>query len=242
MQWRDTALKILKKADLYVVPFEFTFLSDGDSKPYVASTRVAYIWKCFSAKGRLHKPNCKKAWNCSSGSVERSKVERCKNLQAARLFSGGDHQQQRWYMGCMYCAVWVSSILVQGMVPTVESFCPGGEMSYCKRKRAQTFSRSAHPTLPSCAFPKQCCSVNLPETYWRKAAATPCKSTNAECSWINTKIWLLCRKTKFVTHTIVDRATAVAVLWLKKGRTGFEQALQEIGVLLSKELLSLNTD
>lgn len=59
---------------------------------------------------------------------------------------------------------------------------------------------------------------------------------------LNSKIWLLCPKTKFATRTVVQTATAIAVLWFNQGHSGFEKVLQELGVLPSKELLSLSKE
>ncbi|KAL1426099.1 hypothetical protein MTO96_018572 [Rhipicephalus appendiculatus] len=53
---------------------------------------------------------------------------------------------------------------------------------------------------------------------------------------LNSKIWLLCPKTKFASRTTVETATALAVLWYTEGHRYFEQVLAEIGVLPSRDL------
>lgn len=59
---------------------------------------------------------------------------------------------------------------------------------------------------------------------------------------LNSKIWLLCPKTKFATRTVVKTAAAIAVLWFNKGHTGFKEVLEELGILPSKELHSLSKE
>ncbi|KAH7983085.1 hypothetical protein HPB52_009122 [Rhipicephalus sanguineus] len=53
---------------------------------------------------------------------------------------------------------------------------------------------------------------------------------------LNSKIWLLCPKTKFASRTTVETATALRVLWYNKGHRGFEKVPEGIGILPSQDL------
>ncbi|KAG0425613.1 hypothetical protein HPB47_027245 [Ixodes persulcatus] len=66
------------------------------------------------------------------------------------------------------------------------------------------------------------------------------KTQNAAES-LNSKIWMLCPKTRFASCTVVEMATAIATLWFNKGHIGFEQVLQELGILPSQELITLSS-
>ncbi|KAM7296829.1 hypothetical protein ISCGN_021984 [Ixodes scapularis] len=66
------------------------------------------------------------------------------------------------------------------------------------------------------------------------------KTQNAAES-LNSKIWMLCPKTRFAARTAVETATAIAVLWFNRGHSSFEQVLEELGVLPSKQLVHLSS-
>lgn len=57
---------------------------------------------------------------------------------------------------------------------------------------------------------------------------------------LNCKIWLLCPKTKFAPCTVVEMATAIVTLCFNKGHKGFEEVLQELGILPTKQLIALS--
>lgn len=48
---------------------------------------------------------------------------------------------------------------------------------------------------------------------------------------LNSKIRMLCPKTRFASRTVVAMATAFTVLWYNQAYKGYEQLLQELGVL-----------
>ncbi|KAH7969439.1 hypothetical protein HPB52_018192 [Rhipicephalus sanguineus] len=123
-------------------------------------------------------------------------------------------------------------------------FCPDGDTSWCKHKRAQALGEPAPPhtpiLTPSQGKPMLPVYKRLTEEKLLQRCVKGQTQNAAES--LNSKIWLLCLKTKFATRTVVETATAIAVLWFNQGHSGFEEVLQELGVLPSKELLSLSKD
>lgn len=64
------------------------------------------------------------------------------------------------------------------------------------------------------------------------------KTQNAAES-LNSKVWLLCPKTKFASRSAVETATAIAVLWYNRGHASFEVVLEELGVVPPASLTTL---
>lgn len=63
---------------------------------------------------------------------------------------------------------------------------------------------------------------------------------NPKCVSINSKIRLLCPKTKFVSQTVIETATAIAILWFNKGHATFGHVLEELHILPSKDLVAFS--
>lgn len=49
-------------------------------------------------------------------------------------------------------------------------------------------------------------------------------------------------KARFASHTVLEMATSTAIVWFNKGHKGFEEVLQELGILPTRELITLSND
>lgn len=142
-----------------------------------------------------------------------------------------------------YCTIW-ASFFHSCSTDTAKSrkFCPDGEDSGCKFKRAEAMGQAApaHTLILTNSQGK-----TIPPTYKKlteERLLTHCVKgeTQNGAESLNSKTWLLCPKTRFALGTVVEIATTLAVLWLNQGHKGYKQVLQELGVLSSKELVALS--
>lgn len=58
---------------------------------------------------------------------------------------------------------------------------------------------------------------------------------------LNSKIWLLCPRTRFASRSVVETGTAFAVLWFNRGHSSFECVPEELGVHPPCDLVALGT-
>ncbi|KAH7952547.1 hypothetical protein HPB52_023982 [Rhipicephalus sanguineus] len=147
------------------------------------------IWQAF------HTPVCEKNTTCSAHAMETEaavKIWKRTGLYTTPLQDGASSHK----------------------------FCPDGDMSWCKNKRAQALGVPALPhtpiLTPSQGKPMLPVYKRLTEEKLLQRCVKGQMQNAAES--LNSKIWLLCPKTKFATRTVVETATAIAVLWLNQGR------------------------
>lgn len=112
-------------------------------------------------------------------------------------------------------------------------------MFWCKHKRAQALGQPAQPHIPVLTpFQGKAVLTTYKRLTEEKLLQRCVKGqTQNAADSLNSKTWLLCPKTNFATLTVLE---IIAVPWFNKGNTGLEEALQELGILPSKELLSLS--
>lgn len=139
----------------------------------------------------------------------------------------------------MYTAIWAShfhSCSSDGA--SSHKFCPAGVESWCKHNRAEALGETAPIHTPLLTKAQGLAVMPIYKRLTDEKLLSRClhgKTQNAAKS-LNSKIWLLCPKTKFASRTTVETATATAVLWFNKGHAGFERVLEEVGVLPPEEL------
>ncbi|XP_037572861.2 uncharacterized protein LOC119455530 [Dermacentor silvarum] len=243
----NAAERIWKRTESYSTPLRFTtFLSDGDSKAYTAVS-AANVYGSVP----ITKEDCTNHVAKRLGTALRKlKMPRGEKLTDAVILKLRSYFQvaitaNRGSVHGMYCAIWASFFhLCSTDTAQNHKFCPDGKDSWCKFKRAEALGQAtpAHTPILTSSQAK----TMLP-TYKRlteKQLLTRCakgKTQNGAES-LNSKIWLLCPKTRFASRTVVEMATALAVLWFNEGHKCYEQVLQELGVLPSKELVALSKD
>lgn len=144
----------------------------------------------------------------------------------------------------MYRAIWASLFHSSSTNATKShKFCPEGVESWCKHQRAEALGEPAPDHTPLLTKAQGEALLPIYRRLTEKKLLTRClqgKTQNAAES-LNSKIWLLCPKTKFVSKTVVETATAIAVLWYNCGHGSFEQVLQELGILPPEELVVLGS-
>ncbi|KAM7314836.1 uncharacterized protein ISCGN_004620 [Ixodes scapularis] len=144
----------------------------------------------------------------------------------------------------MYCAIWASYFhSCSTNAAKSHKFCPEKVESWCKHRRAEALGEPAPDHTPLLTKAQGLALLPIYRRLTEEKLLTRClqgKTQNAAES-LNSKIWLLCPKTKFASRTVVETATAIAVLWYNRGHGSFEQVLQELGVLPSEELVALGS-
>ncbi|XP_077507301.1 uncharacterized protein LOC144116435 [Amblyomma americanum] len=241
------ALRIWKRTDLYATPLQYTtFLSDGESKAYAAVTELEIYGSI-----PVQKEDCTNHVANRLGTAIRKATfprgEKLKDGTIAKLqgYSQVDIASNRGNVRDMFCAVWASYFhsCSRGGASS-HKFCPDGEISWCKHKRALALGQPApvHTPILSVSQGKAVLPIYKRLTDEKLPQSCVKGQTQNAAESLNSKIWLLCPKTQFASQTVVETATAIAVLWFNKGHTGFEEVLQELVILPSKALLSLNNE
>ncbi|XP_075748832.1 uncharacterized protein LOC142814262 [Rhipicephalus microplus] len=243
----EAAVRIWKRTDSYSTPLQFTtFLSDGDSKAYTAVSEL----NLYEGVPVLKEDCTNHVAKRLGTALRKLKMPRGQKLKDATIHKLQCYFQvaitsNRGSVRNMYCAVWASyfhSCSRDGA--SSHKFCPDGDTSWCKHKRAQALGEPAPPHTPILTPSQGKAMLPVYKRLTEEKLLQRCvkgQTQNAAES-LNSKIWLLCPKTKFATRTVVETATAIAVLWFNRGHSGFEEVLQELGVLPSKESLSLGKD
>ncbi|XP_077502060.1 uncharacterized protein LOC144113044 [Amblyomma americanum] len=243
----EAALRIWKRTDLYATPLKYTtFLSDGDSKAYAAVAELD-IYGSVPVQKEDCTNHVAKRLGIALRKAKLPRGEKLKDKTIAKLqgYFQVATTSNKGNVRDMYCAVWASyfhSCSRDGA--SSHKFCPDGEMSWCKHKRALALGQPAPVHTPILSVSQGKAVLPIYERLTDEKLLQRCvkgQTQNAAES-LNSKIWLLCPKTKFVTRTVVDTATAIAVLWFNKGHARFEEVLQELGILPSKTLLSLSKE
>ncbi|XP_077512011.1 uncharacterized protein LOC144122929 [Amblyomma americanum] len=243
----EAALRIWKRTDLYATPLKYTtFLSDGDSKAYAAVAELD-IYGSVPVQKEDCTNHVAKRLGTALRKAKFTRGEKLKDKTIAKLqgYFEVAITSNRGNVRDMNCAVWASyfhSCSRDGA--SSHKFCRDGEMSWCKHKRALALGQPApvHTPILSVSQGKAVLPIYKRLTDEKLLQRCVKGQTQNAAESLNSKIWLLCPKTKFATRTVVETATAIAVLWFNEGHTGFKEVLQELGILPSKALLSLSKE
>ncbi|XP_077496918.1 uncharacterized protein LOC144107678 [Amblyomma americanum] len=243
----EAALRIWQRTLSYGTPLRFTkFLSDGDSKAYTAVSE-AQVYGATT----IEKEDCTNHVAKRLGTALRQlktplpRGEKLKEptIQKLQTYYQIAITHNRGDLRAMYCSIWAlylhscSSAGASG-----HKFCPEGPSSWCKHKRAEALGQPppAHTPLLTKAQGKALLPIYKRLTEDKLLARCIQGKTQNAAESLNSKIWLLCPKTRFASRTAVETATALAALWFNRGHRSFEQVLEELGVVPPKELLVLS--
>ncbi|KAG0429416.1 hypothetical protein HPB47_023663 [Ixodes persulcatus] len=232
-------MRIWQRTLLYATPLQFmTFVSEGDSKacaavpeanfygtaPIVKKDCTNHVAKRLSTRLRKLKTPPPRGQKLKDGTIQKLQSY----FQIAITSNRGSVRG-------MHCAIWASYFhSCSTDLASSHKFCPDGESSWCKHKRAQSLGEPAPPHTP--ILTAQAKAI-LPIYKWltEEKLLSHCvqgKTQNAAES-LDSKIWMLCLKTGFASRTVVEMATAIATSWFNNVHTGFELVLQELGILPS---------
>ncbi|CAN7950083.1 unnamed protein product [Ixodes hexagonus] len=242
----EAAMRIWQRTSSYATPLQFTtFLSDGDSKAYAAVSEAN-----FYGTAPIVKEDCTNhvAKRLGTGlrklktPLPRGQKLKDGTIQKLQSYFQIAITSNRGSVRGVYCAIWASYFhSCSTDLASSHKFCPDGESSWCKHKRAQALGEPAPPHTPILTTAQAKAILPIYKRLTEEKLLSRCvqgKTQNAAES-LNSKIWMLCPKTRFASRTVVEMATAIATLWFNKGHTGFEQVLQELGILPSQELVTL---
>ncbi|XP_075751069.1 uncharacterized protein LOC142817685 [Rhipicephalus microplus] len=244
----EAAVHIWTRTPSYETPLRFTtFLSDGDSKAFNAVFEAKVYGETSIVKEdctnhvakRLGTSIRKLKTPLSRGEkLKDGQIQKLQNYYRIAITSNrGDVRE-------MYRVIW-ASLFHSSSTNAAKShkFCPEGVESWCKHQRAEALGEPAPDHTPLLTKARGEALLPIYRRLTEKKLLTRClqgKTQNAAES-LSSKIWLLCPKTKFVSKTVVETATAIAVLWYNCGHGSFEQVLQELGILPPEELVVLGS-
>ncbi|XP_037512469.2 uncharacterized protein LOC119389334 [Rhipicephalus sanguineus] len=245
----EAAVRIWQRSQTCDTPLRFSkFLSDGDSKVYTAVVEAkvygdATIFEEKDCTNHLAK-RLGTALHKLKEPLPRGEKLKDMAIQKLQTYYQVAITSSRGSIKAMHRAIWASYFHCRSTDnANTHEFCPDGPESWCKHKRAKALGEPAPAHTPlltkaqgKAIFPiyKRLTDENLP---------TRCiqgKTQNAAES-LNSKIWLLCPKTRFASRHVVEMATAMAVLWFNRGHSSFERVLEELGVLPPHDLVALGT-
>ncbi|XP_040074766.2 uncharacterized protein LOC120846929 [Ixodes scapularis] len=242
----EAAVRIWQRTPSYKTPLRFTkFLSDGDSKAFTAVSEADvydgaaiekedctnHVAKRLGTGLRKLKTPLPRGEKLKDGTIQKLQTY----YQIAVISNRADIRG-------MYCAIW-ATYFHSCSTNTAHShkFCPEGATSWCKHKRAEALGEPAPDHTPTLTKAQGKAVLPIYRRLTDEKLLARCirgKTQNAAES-LNSKIWLLCPKTRFASRTVVETATAIAVLWFNGGHASFEHVLEELGVLPPKGLLTL---
>lgn len=242
----EAAVRIWQRTPSYKTPLRFTkFLSDGDSKAFTAVSEADvydgaaiekedctnHVAKRLGTGLRKLKTPLPRGEKLKDGTIQKLQTY----YQIAVISNRADIRG-------MYCAIW-ASYFHSCSTNTAHShkFCPEGATSWCKHKRAEALGEPAPDHTPTLTKAQGKAVLPIYRRLTDEKLLARCirgKTQNAAES-LNSKIWLLCPKTRFASRTVVETATAIAVLWFNRGHASFEHVLEELGVLPPEGLLTL---
>lgn len=130
---------------------------------------------------------------------------------------------------------------IHALLLRLTMFCPDDELLWCNDNRALALAESAQ--VQSSFLTSAQVKAMLP-TYERltsKKLLFRCiqgKPQNVAES-LNSKIWLLCYKTRFASYTVAELTTYIEIFWCNKGHKYFQKLLQKLGILSTQELITL---
>lgn len=242
----EAALRIWRRTPSYETPLRLTkFLSDGDSKAYTAVAEAKVYGELV-----VDKEECTNHVAKRLGTALRKLPTRLP--RGEKLKDGTIQKLQNYYRIAittnrgdllkMYRAIW-ASYFHSSSSNTAGShrYCPEGATSWCKHRRAEALGEPTPDHTPILTKAQGLAVLPIYKRLTDEKLLVRClqgKTQNAAES-LNSKIWLLCPKTKFASRTAVETAAAMAVLWFNKGHSSFEHVLQELGVLPPDELITL---
>ncbi|XP_040354443.1 uncharacterized protein LOC121045565 [Ixodes scapularis] len=242
------ALRIWRRTEAYNTKVQFTtFLSDGDSKACAAVSKAEVYGSTAVTKEDCTNHVAKRlgtALRKLKTPLPRGKKLGDKTIQQLQRYYQITITSNRGSVRGMYCAIWASyfhSCSTDG-ARSSHKFCPDGEESWCKHKRALALQAPApaHTLLLTKAQGKAVLPIYKRLTDIKLLARCLQGKTQNAAESLNSKIWMLYPKTRFVARTAVETATTIAVLWFNRGHSSFEQVLEELGVLPSKQLVHLS--
>ncbi|XP_075736299.1 uncharacterized protein LOC119161920 [Rhipicephalus microplus] len=243
----EAAVRIWQRTVDYETPLRFTiFLSDGDSKAYngVCDANVY-------PDTPIEKEECTNhvAKRLGTGlrklptPLPRGEKLKETTIQKLQTYFQVAIVNNRGNVHKMYTAIWASclhSCSTDGAGS--HKFCPAGPDSWCKHRRAEAQGQPAPCHTPLLTKAQGLAVLPIYKRLTDAKLLARClhgKTQNAAES-LNSKIWLLCPKTRFASRTAVETATAIAVLWFNRGHASFEKVLEELGVLPSEALVTLS--
>ncbi|XP_077509270.1 uncharacterized protein LOC144120579 [Amblyomma americanum] len=243
----EAALRIWSRTQSYNMRFT-TFLSDGDSKAYAAVSDA----QVYGPKA-VTKEDCTDHVSKRLGTALRklkTPLPRGQKLGEKAIQKLQNYYQiaitsNRGSVRGMYCAIWASYLhSCSSNGASSHRFCPDGNESWCRQKRAQALGEPAPDHTPLLTKAQGKAVLPIYKRLTDSKLLTRClrgKTQNAAES-LNSKIWMLCPKSRFASRTAVETATAIAVLWFNRGHSSFEKVLEELGILPSKQLVRLSLE
>lgn len=242
----EAALRIWGRTSSYTTPLRFTkFLSDGDSKAYTAVAEAKVYGEVV-----VDKEECTNHVAKRLGTALRKLPTRLP--RGEKLTDGTIQKLQNYYRIAitnnrgdilkMHRAIW-ASYFHSSSSNTAGShrYCPEGATSWCKHRRAEALGEAPPDHTPILTKAQGLAVLPIYKRLTDEKLLVRCiqgKTQNAAES-LNSKIWLLCPKTKFASRTTVETAAAMAVLWFNKGHSSFEHVLEELGVVPPDQLITL---
>ncbi|XP_075748767.1 uncharacterized protein LOC142814252 [Rhipicephalus microplus] len=242
----EAALRIWGRTSSYTTPLRFTkFLSDGDSKAYTAVAEAKVYGEAV-----VDKEECTNHVAKRLGTALRKLPTRLP--RGEKLTDGTIQKLQNYYRIAitnnrgdilkMHRAIW-ASYFHSSSSNTAGShrYCPEGATSWCKHRRAEALGEAPPDHTPILTKAQGLAVLPIYKRLTDEKLLVRCiqgKTQNAAES-LNSKIWLLCPKTKFASRTTVETAAAMAVLWFNKGHSSFEDVLEELGVVPPDQLITL---
>ncbi|XP_077554044.1 uncharacterized protein LOC144168921 [Haemaphysalis longicornis] len=243
----EAALQIWQRSQEYATPLLFgVFLSDGDSKAYNAVVDA----DVYDGAVQIMKEDCTNHVAKRLGTNIRKVKEPLP--RGEKLKDPVIHKLQTYYQVAitsnrgsvqgMHQAIWASyfhSCSTDGA--SSHKYCPAGATSWCKHRRAEALGEPAPAHTPLLTKAQGKAVLPIYKRLTDKELLTRCvqgKTQNAAES-LNSKIWLLCPKTRFASRFVVEMAAALAVLWFNQGHSSFERVLEELGVLPTEDLVVL---
>ncbi|XP_077517442.1 uncharacterized protein LOC144128181 [Amblyomma americanum] len=243
----EAAVRIWRRSQSYDTPLQFKkFLSDGDSKAYAAVVEANVYG------GAIEKEDCTNHVAKRLGTALRKLKEplpRGEKLKEPAIQRLTTYYQvaitsNRGSVKGMHQAIWASyfhSCSSDGA--SSHKYCPDGPASWCKHRRAEALGEAApaHTPLLTKAQGKAILPIYKRLTDEKLLARCVQGKTQNAAESLNSKIWLLCPKTRFASRFVVEMATALAVLWFNRGHSSFERVLEELGVLPPQDLVGLGS-
>ncbi|CAN8021772.1 unnamed protein product, partial [Ixodes persulcatus] len=245
----EAAVRIWQRSQSCDTPLCFKkFLSDGDSKAYTAVVEA----NVYGGAVDIEKEDCTNHVAKRLGSALRKlkvplpRGEKLKEpvIQKLQTYYQVAITSNRGSVKGMHQAIWASyfhSCSSDGA--SSHKFCPEGPASWCKHRRAEALGEPAPAHTPLLTKAQGKAIIPIYKRLTDEKLLSRCvrgKTQNAAES-LNSKIWLLCPKTRFASRFVVEMATAMAVLWFNRGHSSFERVLEELGVLPPQDLVVLGT-
>ncbi|KAG0416847.1 hypothetical protein HPB47_006074 [Ixodes persulcatus] len=227
---REAAMRIWQRSSSYATPLQFTtFLSDRDSKAYAAVSEANFYGTAPSVKEDCNNHVAKRLGTglrklkTPLPQGRKLKDGTIKKLQNYFQIAFTSNRGSVWGMCCTIWAPYFHFCFTD--LASSHKFCPDGDFSWCRHKRAQALGEPALPHTPifTTARAKAILAIYKRLTEEKLLSLRiQGRSQNAAES-LSSKIWMLCPKTRLSSRTVMEMATAIATSWFNKGHTGFKQ-------------------